>query len=60
MRHARAEVRKLSDAESTLKKRIQALQSTLDSLSRAVDDAGEDSAAASATIDLTDTRSGPA
>lgn len=60
VRHARAEVRKLSDAESTLKKRIQALQSTLDSLSRAVDDAGEDSAAASATIDLTDTRSGPA
>jgi DivIVA domain-containing protein len=60
VRHARAEVRKLSDAESTLKKRIQALQSTLDSLSRAVDNAEEDSAEAPSTIDLTDTRSGPA
>ena len=60
VRHARAEVRKLSDAESTLKKRIQALQSTLDSLSRAVDDAGDTSAETPATIDLTDSRSGPA
>ena len=59
VRHARAEVRKLRDAESTLKKRIQALQTTLDSLSRAVGDAGDASAEAT-TIDLTDSRSGPA
>jgi len=58
VRHARAEVRKLRDAESALKKRIQALQTTLDSLSRAVGGAGD--ASAEATIDLTDSRSGPA
>jgi DivIVA domain-containing protein len=61
IRHARAEVRKLNGAESTLKKRIQALQATLDSLSSAVDDAADAPlATSSATIDLTDTRSGPA
>lgn len=57
VRHARAEVRKLRDAESTLKKRIQALQETLDSMSSAVGGAEE---APSSSIDLTDTRSGPA
>ena len=57
VRHARAEVRKLRDAESTLKKRIQALQETLDSMSGAVGGAEE---APSSSIDLTDTRSGPA
>jgi vacuolar-type H+-ATPase subunit E/Vma4 len=61
VRHARAEVRKLNDAESTLKKRIQALQATLDSMSSAVDDAAEAGPAeAPAPIDLTDSRSGPA
>jgi len=60
VRHARAEVRKLRDAESTLKKRIQALQTTLDSLSRAVGDAGDASAETPETIDLTNSRSGPA
>jgi DivIVA domain-containing protein len=61
VRHARAEVRKLNDSESTLKKRIQALQATLDSLSNAVDDA-EDAppTEAPAAVDLTDSRSGPA
>lgn len=60
VRHARAEVRKLSDAESTLKKRIQALQATLDSLSNAVEDSDAPRAETASTIDLTDTRSGPA
>jgi DivIVA domain-containing protein len=61
VRHARAEVRKLNDAESTLKKRIQALQATLDSMSSAVGDATEAGPAeAPAPIDLTDSRSGPA
>jgi vacuolar-type H+-ATPase subunit E/Vma4 len=61
VRHARAEVRKLNDAESTLKKRIQALQATLDSMSSAVDDAAEAGPAeAPAPTDLTDSRSGPA
>jgi DivIVA domain-containing protein len=60
VRHARAEVRKLNDAESTLKKRIQALQSTLDSLSDAVEDSDAPQDTAPTTVDLTDTRSGPA
>ncbi len=60
VRHARAEVRKLNDAESTLKNRIQALQSTLDSMSDAVDDGDAPHATKPATVDLTDTRSGPA
>jgi DivIVA domain-containing protein len=61
IRHARAEVRKLNDAESTLKKRIEALQTTLDSLSSAVDDAADSPPSTeSSSIDLTDTRSGPA
>jgi DivIVA domain-containing protein len=60
VRHARAEVRKLNDAEVTLKKRIQALQSTLDSLSDAVEDSDAPQDTAPTTVDLTDTRSGPA
>ena len=60
VRHARAEVRKLNDAESTLKKRIQALQSTLDSLSDAVEDSDAPQDTAPTTVDLTNTRSGPA
>ncbi|MGH2775153.1 MAG: DivIVA domain-containing protein [Actinomycetota bacterium] len=60
VRHARAEVRKLNDAESTLKNRIKALQSTLDSLSDAVEDSDAPEAKKPATVDLTDTRSGPA
>jgi DivIVA domain-containing protein len=59
VRHARAEVRKLRDAESTLKNRIQALQETLDSLSNEVD-SEEGSSAKPAAVDLTDTRTGPA
>ncbi|CAN5727973.1 hypothetical protein BH20ACT23_BH20ACT23_15640 [soil metagenome] len=60
VRHARAEVRKLNDAESTLKNRIKALQSTLDSMSDAVEDSDAPQTTKAATVDLTNTRSGPA
>ncbi|MGH2750521.1 MAG: DivIVA domain-containing protein [Actinomycetota bacterium] len=62
VRRARAEVRKLREAETTLKRRIQALQSTLDSLSNEIDDdrRGKPGPQPPATVDLTDTRSGPA
>jgi DivIVA domain-containing protein len=60
VRHARAEVRKLRDAESTLKKRIQALQETLDSLSNEVGSEEGSASTKPATVDLTDSRTGPA